>query len=205
MKQSDIDLLRTQPIRPQSLLIGGKWRDASDGGHRDVISPIDGALLTTLAEGTQADVDAAVAAARAAFETGRWSRMAPAGRKAVLLKWAGLIEENALELAVLGVRDNGTEIGMALKAEPGSAAATLRFYAEAIDKVPGEIAPTGDDVLALVHRDPIGVVGAIVPWNFPLMIAAWKLGPALAAGNSVVLKPAETRVAVAFAHGRTGA
>ncbi|MGR3711486.1 MAG: aldehyde dehydrogenase family protein [Alterinioella nitratireducens] len=192
MKQSDIDLLRTQPIRPQSLLIGGKWRDASDGGRRDVISPIDGALLTTLTEGTQADVDAAVSAARAAFETGRWSRMAPAGRKAVLLKWAGLIEENALELAVLGVRDNGTEIGMALKAEPGSAAATLRFYAEAIDKVPGEIAPTGDDVLALVHRDPIGVVGAIVPWNFPLMIAAWKLGPALAAGNSVVLKPAET-------------
>lgn len=103
-----------------------------------------------------------------------------------------MIQANALELAVLGVRDNGTEIGMALKAEPGSAAGTFRYYAEALDKVYGEIAPTGGDVLGLVHKEPVGVVGAIVPWNFPLMIGAWKLAPALAAGNSVVLKPAET-------------
>jgi 4-(gamma-glutamylamino)butanal dehydrogenase len=90
------------------------------------------------------------------------------------------------------VRDNGTEISMALKAEPGSAAATFRYYAEAIDKLYGEIAPTADNVLALIHREPVGVVAAIVPWNFPLMIGAWKLAPALAAGNTVVLKPAET-------------
>ena len=93
---------------------------------------------------------------------------------------------------MLGVRDNGTEIGMALKAEPGSAAGTFRYYAEALDKVYGEIAPTAGNVLGLVHKEPVGVVGAIVPWNFPLMIGAWKLAPALAAGNSVVLKPAET-------------
>ena len=97
-----------------------------------------------------------------------------------------------LDLAVLGVRNNGTEIGMALKAEPGSAVATLRFYAEAIDKIYGEIAPTAENVMGLIHREAVGVVGAIIPWNFPLMIGAWKLGPALAAGNSVVLKPSET-------------
>ena len=105
---------------------------------------------------------------------------------------ADLIEANALELAVLGVRDNGTEISMALKAEAGSAAATFRYYAEALDKVYGEIAPTADGRAGPRAPEPVGVVGAIVPWNFPLMIGAWKLAPALAAGNSVVLKPAET-------------
>ncbi len=110
----------------------------------------------------------------------------------MLTRLAELIERDALELAVLGVRDNGTEIGMALKAEPGSAAGTFRYYAEALDKVYGEIAPTADTVLGLIHREPVGVVGAIVPWNFPLMIGAWKLAPALAMGNSVVLKPAES-------------
>ena len=113
-------------------------------------------------------------------------------RKRVMHRWADLVEQNADTLAVLGVRDNGTEIGMAFRAEPGSAAATIRYYAEAIDKVGGEVAPSPDDVVALVHRDPIGVVGVIVPWNFPLMIGAWKLGPALAAGNSIVLKPPES-------------
>lgn len=137
-------------------------------------------------------MDNAVASARTAFEDGRWSRMAPAGRKKVLHKLADLIEKNALELAILGVRDNGTELNMALKAEPGSAAGTFRYYAEALDKVYGEIAPTDPNFLGLVHKEPVGVVGAIVPWNFPLMIGAWKLAPALAMGNSVVLKPAET-------------
>lgn len=137
-------------------------------------------------------MDRAIASARAAFEDGRWSGMAPAGRKKVLHRLADLIEREALALSVLGVRDNGTEINMALKAEAGSAAGTFRYYAEVIDKVYGEIAPTQSDVLGLIHKAPVGVVGAIVPWNFPLMIGAWKLAPALAAGNSVVLKPAET-------------
>jgi gamma-glutamyl-gamma-aminobutyraldehyde dehydrogenase len=137
-------------------------------------------------------VDRAVASARAAFNDGRWSRLAPAARKKVLHRIADRIEAEAVELAVLGVRDNGTEFNMALKAEPGSAAGTFRYYAEALDKVGGEIAPTAPDVLGLVHKAPVGVVGAIVPWNFPLMIGAWKLAPALAMGNSVVLKPAET-------------
>ena len=189
--QADIDRLASASVAPQKLLIEGKWLDG-EAGETTVLSPINGKALTTTAAASAADVARAVASARAAFDDGRWSRMAPAGRKAVLHRLADLIDKHALELAVLGVRDNGTDIGMALKAEPGSAAGTFRYYAEAIDKVYGEIAPTADNILALVHREPVGVVAAIVPWNFPLMIGAWKIAPALAMGNSVVLKPAET-------------
>ncbi len=189
--QDKIDQLRATVVPPQQLFIGGHWREAMSGGTLEVISPINGTRLTTIADAGADDVDAAVRAARTAFEKGTWSRAAPAERKKVLLRVADLIEKNALELAVLGVRDNGTEIAMALKAEPASAAGTFRYYAEAIDKVYGEIAPTADNVLGLIHREPVGVVAAIVPWNFPLMIGAWKIAPALAAGNSVILKPAE--------------
>ncbi|YBV94767.1 aldehyde dehydrogenase (plasmid) [Phyllobacteriaceae bacterium JZ32] len=192
MDQPSIDRLRAQPVRAGQLWIGGKQRPSTDGAVLDVISPIDGSRLTTIADASATDVEKAVSAAREAFDNGIWSRAAPAERKKVLHRIAELIESHALELAVLGVRDNGTEISMALKAEPGSAANTFRYYAEAIDKVYGEIAPTANNVLSLIHREPVGVVGAIVPWNFPLMIGAWKIAPALAAGNSVVLKPAET-------------
>ena len=187
-----IAALRDLPVAPGKLLIGGAWRDAGGGATLEIVSPLNGEILTTIADASRADAEAAAAAARAAFEDGRWSALPPAARKAVLHRWADLIEAEALELAVLGVRDNGTEIAMALKAEPLSAAATIRYYAEAIDKLYGEIAPTDPGILGLIHREPAGVVAAIVPWNFPLMIGAWKLGPALAAGCSVVLKPAET-------------
>ncbi|MEZ5447792.1 MAG: aldehyde dehydrogenase [Thiolinea sp.] len=156
-----------------------------------MISPIDGQVISSLQDAGAADVERAVSAARHSFARGQWANMPPAQRKRVMHRIADLIEQHALELAVLGVRDNGTEISMAINAEPGSAAATFRYYAESIDKVYGEIAPTADSVLGLIHREPVGVVAAIVPWNFPLMIAAWKTAPALAAGNSVVLKPAE--------------
>jgi gamma-glutamyl-gamma-aminobutyraldehyde dehydrogenase len=158
----------------------------------DVISPLNGQVIALLPVAEAADVDAAVAVARASFDVGIWAKQPPAARKKIMQKWADLIEENALELAVLGVRDNGTEISMAIKAEPMSAAGTIRYYAEAIDKIYGEIAPTAEGTLALIHKEPVGVVGAIVPWNFPMMIAAWKIAPAIAAGNSVVLKPSET-------------
>lgn len=189
--QSRINELRAKAVPPQKLFIDGAWQRGT-GEMLDVLSPINGQKLTTICRGSAQDVGRAVASARAAFEDGRWARMAPGGRKKVLHRLADLIERDALELAVLGVRDNGTEISMALKAESGSAAGTFRYYAEALDKVYGEVAPTAGDVLGMVHREPVGVVGAIVPWNFPLMIGAWKLAPALAAGNSVVLKPAET-------------
>ncbi|MZR13891.1 aldehyde dehydrogenase family protein [Maritimibacter sp. DP07] len=192
LDRSRIEALRTADVPPMGHVIDGRMTPASDGGTMDVLSPLDGRVLTTVAAGTAQDAEHAIRSARAAFDDGRWSGLAPAARKKIMLKWADLVEENALELAVLGVRDNGTEIGMALKAEPLSAAGTIRYYAEALDKIYGEIAPTDPSVLGLVHREPVGVVGAIVPWNFPLMIGAWKFAPALAAGNSVVLKPAET-------------
>ena len=157
-----------------------------------MLSPIDGRVLTTITRATAADMERAVASARRAFDDGRWSRAAPAERKRVLHRLADLIEAEAAALAVLGVRDNGTEIAMALKAEPLSAAASFRYYAEAADKITGEVAPTAPELLGLVHREPVGVVGAIVPWNFPMMIGAWKVAPALAAGNTVVVKPAES-------------
>ena len=192
MDQIKIDALRAQPVAPFSHLIDGKHVPASDGGTMDILSPIDGQVFTQVARGTAADMEAAIASGRTAFEDRRWAGQPPAVRKKVLMKWADLIEANALELAVLGVRDNGTEIGMAIKAEPGSAAGTIRYYAEALDKIYGEIAPTSPDILGMIHKEPVGVVGAITPWNFPMMIGAWKLGPALAMGNSVVLKPSET-------------
>lgn len=148
--------------------------------------------MTMNASASSADVGRAVAAARAAFDDGRWSRKSPAERKRVLYRLAELIEAHALELAVLGLRDNRTEIGMTQRAEPASAVGTFRYYAEAIDKVYGEIAPAADTVLELVHREAFGVVAAIAPWTFPLIIGAWKIAPAFAMGRSVVLKSAET-------------
>jgi len=167
MDQQKIDALRTKAVPAFAHLINGKHQPASDGGTMEIISPIDGQILTTTAKGTVADMEAAIASARAAFEDGRWAGQPPAARKKVLMKWADLIEANALELAVLGVRDNGTEIGMALKAEPGSAAGTIRYYAEALDKIYGEIAPTacvGDGQLggAQTVRDRVPLPNAHV-------------------------------------------
>ena len=161
------------------------------GKIQNIISPINGEKISEIQVSDEADVDEAVKSSRAIFEKGQWSNMPPAAKKKVMHKIADLIEGSMLELAVLGVRDNGTEINMAYKAEPGSAAGTFRYYAEAIDKVYGEISNTSNDFVGLIQREPVGVVGAIVPWNFPLMIGAWKIAPALAMGNSVVIKPSE--------------
>ncbi|MDA7598491.1 aldehyde dehydrogenase family protein [Alphaproteobacteria bacterium] len=191
MDQATIDKFRNNSISDRTHWIGGKATPALTGETRIVTSPIDGKILANIAEGSAGDVDAAVAAARASFNSGVWSRMAPAARKSIMHKIADIIEKNAAELAVLGVRDNGCEIVMAGKAESGSAAATFRFYAEMVDKVNGDITPTDPSVLSMILKEPIGVCGVIVPWNFPLMIGAWKLAPALAMGNSIVLKPSE--------------
>ena len=189
--KAEIDALRAKTIPDQELLVGGDWIKPESGRQIEVTSPIDGTTLCRIAEGSATDVDRAVVTARRAFDKGVWSRAAPADRKRVLLRLASLIEREQMELTVLGIRDNGTEIGMAMKSEPGSAANTFRYYAEALDKIYGEIAPTAPGTMGLIHREPVGVVGAIVPWNMPMMIGAWKLAPALAMGNSVVLKPAE--------------
>lgn len=192
MDQDLINKLRTQKLSPMGNLKDGQFVSSLSEQVIDVISPIDGQKLTTIPRSRKEDVEQVVKSARSAFDDGRWCRRPPLERKKVLIKWAELVENEALSLAVLGVKDNGTEIRMALRAESSSAAATLRYYGEAIDKVYGQIAPTPEGILGLVKREPVGVVGAIVPWNFPLMIGAWKIGPALAMGNSVILKPSES-------------
>ncbi|MFY9477448.1 MAG: aldehyde dehydrogenase [Aquabacterium sp.] len=154
-------------------------------------SPIDGRLLTPVVRGRQADIDLAVGSARRAFEDGRWRRQPPAARKRVLQRFAELITQHKDELALLETLDMGKPIQYSLAVDVPAAARCIAWYAEAIDKVYGEIAPTGDNALALIQREPVGVVGAIVPWNYPMIMAAWKIGPALATGNSVVLKPSE--------------
>lgn len=172
-------------------LIGGKLVDAQSGKTFSTINPATGKVLTEVASLDAADVDAAVRSARAAFETGVWSRRPPAERKKVLQRFAELMRQHAEELALLETLDMGKPISDALSVDVPGSANTIAWYAEAIDKIYDEIAPTADSVLAMITREPLGVVAAVVPWNFPLLMASWKLGPALAAGNSVILKPAE--------------
>lgn len=176
---------------PTELLIDGQWVPAIDGTRLDVISPIDGAVIRSIALGSAADIDRAVINGRAAFEDGRWSRTAPAARKAVLIAWADLIAAHREELAVLQTLEMGKPAHESWTIDLRSVANTIRWNGEAIDKILDEIPHTEPHSLALITREPAGVVGAIVPWNFPLVMAAWKLAPALAAGCSVVLKPAE--------------
>ncbi|QRY77735.1 aldehyde dehydrogenase [Pseudomonas sp. PDNC002] len=171
--------------------IDGDYRAAMDGRTFDKISPVEGRHLAAIARADAADVELAVAAARRAFDSGSWSRLAPVQRKRTLLRFAELIEAHAEELALLETLDMGKPIANALAADLPGTVNAMRWTAEAIDKVYGEVAATADDQLGLVTREAVGVVGIIVPWNFPLLMASWKFAPALAAGNSVVLKPSE--------------
>jgi acyl-CoA reductase-like NAD-dependent aldehyde dehydrogenase len=171
--------------------IDGSFVPAADGRTFATISPRDGSVIAEVARCGPEDVDRAVGAARRAFARGDWALADPAERGRVLGRLAALMTERLDELAGIESQDTGHPIGDARGVDVPTAARCLAWYGEAIDKVYGEIAPTGADALALIGREPLGVVGAVVPWNYPLIISAWKLGPALAAGNSVVLKPAE--------------
>ncbi|ASW01288.1 aldehyde dehydrogenase [Paraburkholderia aromaticivorans] len=171
--------------------IDGEYRDAEGGRTFDCLSPIDGKLLAKVADSGAADVDAAVSAARRAFDSGVWSGLNPRQRKAVLLRWAASIREHMDELALLETLDAGKPIADTTSVDVPGAAYCVEWFAEAIDKVGGEVAPADQHLVGLVTREPIGVVAAVVPWNFPILMASWKFGPALAAGNSVVLKPSE--------------
>lgn len=171
--------------------IDGKRVAAASGQTFDKHSPIDGRKLAEVARGDVADIDAAVAAARAAFEDRRWAGKSPAARKRTLIKFADLVLKNTAQLALLETLDMGKPIKYSQSVDVPSCANCIRWYGEAIDKIYDEIAPTNDSSLALITREPVGVVGAIVPWNYPLIMTAWKIAPALAAGNSVVLKPSE--------------
>lgn len=177
-------------IRSQAW-INGEYTDAINGKTFDCISPVDGRRLAQIASCDDADVEQAVAVARATFVAGVWSRQSPVQRKRVLLAFADIIDQHREELALLESLDMGKPITAALNDDLPGSANCIRWCAEAIDKIYDEVAPTDENVLALVTREPVGVVAAIVPWNFPLSMASWKLGPALASGNSVILKPSE--------------
>lgn len=172
-------------------LINGKRTDSVSGETFDCISPVDGRTLTTVARCAEADINAAVTAARAAFEDKRWRGLAPTQRKRIMIRFAELLQSHGDELAMTETLDMGKPLKYARSVDVNSAANCIRWYGEAVDKVYDEIAPTASTALALITREPVGVVGVIVPWNYPMVMASWKIAPALAAGNSVVLKPSE--------------
>ncbi|WP_330629599.1 aldehyde dehydrogenase [Thioclava sp. FTW29] len=188
--QDWLDARQNLTIRAQAL-IDGKFVAASSGRSFASVSPVDGSTLAQVADCGQEDVDLAVAAARRAFEDGRWSKRAPAERKAVLCRLGDLVRAHRDELALLETLDMGKPIADSTSIDVRAVANCFAWYGEAIDKIYDEIAPTPSDTLALVSREPLGVVAAVVPWNFPMLMASWKVAPALAAGNSVVLKPSE--------------
>ncbi|NNU62803.1 aldehyde dehydrogenase [Ochrobactrum soli] len=171
--------------------INGAWSDAENNAVFDNLNPTTGSLLNKIAACSAGDVDRAVKAARAAFEKGSWNGLEPKERKRILLRFAGLVEENATELALLDSIDAGKPLWDCENLDLPDVVNNIRWYAEAIDKVFGKISPTGDGNLGLIVREAVGVVGMVLPWNFPAGTLSWKIGPALASGNSIVIKPAE--------------
>jgi 4-guanidinobutyraldehyde dehydrogenase/NAD-dependent aldehyde dehydrogenase len=183
---------RAAALQPRSqLFIDGRFEPAASGATFDNINPATGRSLGTVASGDQADIDRAVAGARRAFREGSWADQPPKARKKVLLALADLMMKHREELALLETLDMGKPISDSLAVDIPSSANCIRWYGEAVDKIYDEVAPTGPNTLATITREPMGVVGAIVPWNFPLLMASWKIGPVLACGNSLVLKPSE--------------
>ncbi len=171
--------------------IDGKRVTAASGQVFDCISPIDGQKIAEIARCGAHDVELATNAARTAFEDGRWTKKSPKDRKNILINFSRLIRENAETLALMETLDMGKPVNYSLTVDVNSAANSVQWYGECIDKVYDEIAPTADNALGLITREAMGIVAAIVPWNYPMIMAAWKIAPALAAGNSVILKPSE--------------
>ena len=183
--------LSSEIILPANSFIDGKFRPALSGATFISANPATGEPLAEVAACGAADVDLAVRKARQAFDDGRWAKLAPADRKEVLIRLCKLMTRNRRELAVMESIESGKPIRDCDSIDVPEAIDTIKWHAELIDKVYDKSAPVGDDAMALIVREPVGVVGAVLPWNFPLLIAAWKIGPALAAGNSVVLKPSK--------------
>lgn len=183
-------------------LIDGRFVNAASGEQFDTINPADGRRLAAIAGCGALEVDAAVKAARRVFERGDWSRATPKHRKKVLLRFADLVEANLEMLAVMESLDAGKPIRDTLSADLPDMIESLRWHAEAADKLYDQVAPTAPDIVAMIVREPIGVVGAVLPWNFPIYLAGWKIGPALASGNSMVVKPAEQTTLTALVLGR---
>ena len=193
MSQTNVNFheIRDKITLNTQAFIDGQYCDAADGAKLENLNPATGEIIGTFAHCGIEDVNLAVAAARRTFNQGVWSRSSPEHRKEVLLKLGDLVEQNQHELAVLESIDAGKTISDCLDEVGSEAPAFFRWYAELADKSFGKIAPTGDDALALIVKEPVGVAGAILPWNFPFLMAVWKIAPALAAGCSIVVKPAE--------------
>ncbi len=189
----DLEVASFLRQQPKKLFIGGKWVEAASGKTFDTIDPSTGEVLAKVAEGGAEDIDRAVAAARKAHESGVWRDLPPAERAKALWRIGDLIEEHLLEFAQLDSLDNGKPINEMLLADVPISAATFRYYAGWVTKLDGATQQTSfpGKFLSYTLRQPVGVVGQIIPWNFPLMMAAWKVAPALACGNTVVLKPSE--------------
>ncbi len=180
-------------LRPRTqLFIDGAFRDAASGERYATPNPATGQPLAEIARGGPADVDVAVAAARRAADDGRWSRLDPGERKRILIRWADLIEANGREIGLIETLDAGKPITDTIGLDVPETAGCIRWHAEATDKLYGQVAPSPEGTVATITREPVGVVGAVIPWNYPAQMAAWKLGPALATGNTVVIKPAST-------------
>ncbi len=177
--------------QPKKLLIGGKWEDAESGKRFETRNPANDEVLTTVAEGGKADIDKAVAAARKAYDEGPWRKMSAAERARLIYKLADAIEAHADELAQLETLDNGKPIRESRYVDLVQTIETFRYYAGWVTKLEGETTNVNSNFFNYTLREPVGVVGQIIPWNFPLLMAAWKLGPALACGNTLILKPAE--------------
>ncbi len=177
------------PLRTQ-LYIDGRFIDAKGGRRFTTENPATGQPITEVAEGGPKDVDAAVAAARRAADDGRWSRLNPADRKRLLIAWADRIVANTRDLAIIETLDSGKPIADTATSDIAETANCIRWHAEAADKLYGQVAPAPEGIVATVTREPVGVVGAVIPWNYPALMAAWKMGPALATGNTMVIKPA---------------
>ena len=175
---------------PQNAWIDGAYRPAISGKTFETVNPATGTPLGRVAACGAEDVNFAVTKAREAFEDGRWSRLHPGARKQVLVRLAKLMERNARELAVLESLDSGKTILDCESVDIPESIHVIRWHGELIDKIYDQVAPASNDHIALVVREPVGVVGLVLPWNFPLLMLAWKIGPALAAGCSVVVKPA---------------
>jgi acyl-CoA reductase-like NAD-dependent aldehyde dehydrogenase len=177
-------------VKPGQLFIDGKWVDASGGKTYNTVNPATGDVITQVADGGPADVDAAVIAARRAFESGPWAQMAASDRARILWKMGDLVDKYNEELGTLETLDNGKPIFESRYVDIPMVAEVFRYYAGWCTKIHGETVPVKGPFLNYTLREPIGVVAAITPWNFPLLLASWKMAPALAAGNTVILKPA---------------
>ena len=186
-----IDTKKQKIIYPSKIFIDGVYKESTSGKSFNNISPIDGKIINTISFAQKEDVDIAVKVARKVFEKGSWSKSDPSFRKKVLLRFADLLEKHRLELALLDTIDVGKTINDTYNADIPASVDSIRWYAEIIDKVYDDIAPTPHNIVGMITKEPIGVVGAIVPWNYPLWMAVWKIAPALITGNSVILKPAE--------------